>query len=174
MTTGTIELAEQELALLEQIDFNWHSHDSGRRSCDAAARLMPLLLQRKAIPEHRLRYFDDPELNGGRKSRLQVFEGNGTVGVDIFGHGNFLRHLRYFIHGAALPERIKSQMAELVGDPSYFTSGDLEPARKLARQLARSSGLGSASSDSFFQLMNDLGLSPSCADSVRRAVLSVR
>jgi len=39
MTIGTIELAEQELALLEQIDFNWHSHDSGRRSCDAAARL---------------------------------------------------------------------------------------------------------------------------------------
>ena len=75
---------------------------------------------------------------------------------------------------AALPERIKSQMAELVGDPSYFTSGDLEPVRKLARQLARSSGLGSASSDSFFQLMNDLGVSPSCSDSVRRAVLSVR
>lgn len=111
-----------------------------------------------------------PELNGGRKSRLQVFEGNGTVGVDIFGHGNFLRHLRYFIHGAALPERIKTQMAELIDDPSYFTSGDLEPARKLARQLARSSGLRSAASDSFFQLMNDLGLNASCADSVRRAV----
>lgn len=135
---------------------------------------MPLLLRRKAIPERRVRYFDDPELNEGRKSRLQVFEGNGTVGADIFGHGNFLRHLRYFIHGVALPERIKTQMAELVGDPSYFTSGDLEPVRKLARQLARSSGLGSASSDSFFQLMNDVGVSPGCWDSGRRAVLSVR
>lgn len=52
---------------------------------------MPLLLGRKAIPERRLSYFDDPKLNGGKKSRLQVFEGNGTVGVDIFEHGNGVR-----------------------------------------------------------------------------------
>jgi hypothetical protein len=135
---------------------------------------MPLLLKRGAIPNQRVRYFTDPELNKGGKSRRQIFEGNGTSGVEIFAHGNFLRYLRYFIHGSALPDRIKAQMAELIGDPSDFTSGDLEPVRKLARQLARSSGLGSASSDSFFQLMNDIGLSPSEADSIRWAVLSVR
>lgn len=174
MTLNTIELTEQERALLDQIDFDWQSHESGKRSCEAAARLMPLLLKRGAIPDRRLRYFDDPELNRGKRSRMQIFEGNGTSGADIFAHGNFLRHLRYFIHGAALSESIKAQMAKLVGEPSNFTSEDLEPIRKLARQLARSSGLGSASAHDFFQLMNDIGLSPSCADSVRRAVLSVR
>jgi hypothetical protein len=110
MTIGTIELAEQELVLLEQIDFNWHSHDSGR-SCDAAARLMPLLLRRKAIPERRLRYFDDPELNGGRKSVCRCSKATVLWELTSFGHGNFLRHLRYFIHGAVLPERIKTRMA---------------------------------------------------------------
>lgn len=174
MMLGTIELAEHEVALLKQIDFNQRSHESLRRSCAASAKLMPLLLQRKAIPAQRLRYFDDPELNDGNKSRMQVFEGNGTSGADIFGYGNFLLHLRYFIHGAELPQHIKVEMTTLVGDPSNFTSGDLEPIRKLARQLARSSGLGASSAGKFFQLMNDVGLSPNDADSVRRAVLSVR
>lgn len=174
MTLGTIELAEHEVVLLKQIDFKQQSHESLRRSCEASAKLMPLLLQRKAIPAQRLRYFDDPEFNDGKKSRMQVFEGNGTSGVAIFGHGNFLSHLCYFIHGAALPERIKVEMTNLVGDPSHFTGGDLEPLRKLARQLARSSGLGASSAGKFFQLMIDTGLSPSDADSVRRAVLSVR
>lgn len=174
LTLNTIELTERERVLLDQIDFDWQSHESGQRSCKAAALLMPLLLKRDAIPERRLRYFDDPELNKGTRSRMQIFEGNGTSGTEIFAHGNFLRHLRYFIHGAALPDIVKAQMAKLVGDPSNFTGEDLEPVRKLARQLARSSGGGSASSGDFFQLMNDIGLSPSCADSVRRAVLSVR
>ena len=174
MTLGTIELAEHEVVLIKQIDFNRQSHESLKRSCEASAKLMPLLLQRKAIPAQRLRYFDDPELNDGKKSRMQVFEGNGTLGTAIFGHGNFLPHFRYFIHGAALPEHIKVEMTKLVGDPSDFTSGDLEPIRKLARQLARSSGLGASSAGKFFQLMNDIGLSPSDADSVRRTVLSMR
>lgn len=173
MILGTIELPEHEAALLEQIDFNRQSHDSLKRSCEASAKLMPLLLQRKAIPAQRLRYFDDPQLNGGKKSRMQVFEGNGTSGAAIFAHGNFLPHFRYFVHGAALPEHIKVEIAELVGDPANFTGGDLESICKLARQLARSSGLGASSAAKFFQLMNDIGLSPDDADSVRRAVLSV-
>ena len=180
MMFGTIELAEHEVVQLKQIDFNQLSHESLQRSCEASAKLMPLLLQRKATPAQRLRlrlrlrYFDDPEFNGGKKSRMQVFEGNGTSGVAIFGHGNFLPHLRYFIHGAALPEHIKVEMTTLVGDPSNFTGGDLEPICKLARQLARSLGVGASSAGKFFQLMYDIGLSPNDADSVRRAVLSVR
>jgi hypothetical protein len=79
MTLGTIELADHEVFPLKQIDFNQQFHESLEQSCEASAQLMPLLLQRKAIPAQRLRYFDDPELNGGKKSRMQVFEGNGTA-----------------------------------------------------------------------------------------------
>ena len=172
MTLGTIELAEDEAALLKRIDFNQQSNESLSLSCKACAILM--LLQRNAIPVQRLRYFDDPEFNGGKKSRMEVFEWNGTSGAAIFSHGNFLPHLRYFIHGAALPEHIKVEMTKLVGDPSNFTCGDLEPIRRLARHFVRSSRLGASAADKFFQLMNDIGLSPYDADSVRRAVLSVR
>ena len=81
---------------------------------------------------------------------------------------------RYFIHGAELPEHIKVDMSNLVGDPSNFTSGDLGPIRKLTRQLARSSGLGASVVSKLLQLMDDVGLSSNKTDSVRRAVLSVR
>ena len=174
MTLGMIELKPEESELLDQIDFKWQSLDDGRRSCVACARLMQLLLDRDAIPDRRLRYFTDPELNGGKKSRMEQYEENGTKGADIFSHGGFLKYLRYFVHGASLDEAVKIDMAKLVGDPSYFSGGDLEPVRKQARALARSSGRKSAASDDFMMLMNDIGLSPYYADSVRRAVLSVK
>jgi hypothetical protein len=52
----------------------------------AARALTESLVKRGAIPEIRRRFFTDPELNiGGRgKSRMQVFEVNGTKGDAIF------------------------------------------------------------------------------------------
>lgn len=171
---GTIELTDEETALLGEINFNWRSHDDLRRSCDRAGELMPMLLRRDAIPENRIRYFDDPEYNGGKKSRMEIFAGNGTSGTEIFSHGHFLKYLRYFVHGADLPDQIKREMALAVGDPGYFTSGDLEPIRRMARKLARSTGLGAACADAFFQLMSDIGLSSGYAESIRKTVKSVR
>lgn len=46
--------------------------------------------------------------------------------------------------------------------------------RKQARAYARSSGRKSAAADDFMMLMTDIGLNSNYADSVRRAVLSVR
>lgn len=171
---GTIELTDEEMALLSEIDFNWRSHDDLRRSCERAGELAPMLLRRDAIPANRLRYFDDPEYNGGKKSRMEIFAGNGTLGDEIFSHGNFLKYLRYFIHGADLPDQIKQEMARAVGDPAYFTSGDLEPIRQMARRLARSTGRGAECADAFFQLMSDIGVSPDYAESVRKTVKTVR
>src|SRR5437773_7602245 len=100
-----IDLIPEESALLSRITFDFSgNHDALRASCAAAGLLAKSLLARNAIPEARLRYFTDPELNiGSRKSRKQVFESNGTVGEAIYSHGNFLKYLRYFIFGPALP-----------------------------------------------------------------------
>ncbi|NYT68842.1 hypothetical protein [Pusillimonas noertemannii] len=171
---GTIELTAEEAALLRDINFSWRLHDELRLACERAGELTPMLLRREAIPANRLRYFDDPEYNGGKKSRMEVFIGNGTSGAEIFSHGNFLRHLRYFIHGADLPDQVKAEMAEAVGEPAHFYSGELEPITRMARRLARSTGRGSACADDFFQLMSDIGVGPHHAESIRKTVKTVR
>lgn len=172
---GTIPLTEEESALLKQIDFIHHHPDEVlQRSCTASAQLTPMLLEREAIPESRLRYFTDPAYHDGKRSRLEAFERNGTPAHEVGGHGNFLKHLRYFIHGSGLPSAVQKAMQEAVGDPTTFSSGDLESVRKRARQLVRQHELGSTSADAFFQLMIDLGLSADEAHSVRKTVATVR
>ncbi|MBQ0216456.1 hypothetical protein KAH39_03945 [Alcaligenes faecalis] len=171
---GTIELTAEEAALLRDINFSWRSHDELRLACERAGELTPMLLRREAIPSNRLRYFDDPEYNGGKKSRMEIFAGNGTSGAEIFSHGHFLKYLRYFIHGADLPDQVKAEVAEAVGDPVHFYSGELEPIRRMARRLARSIGRGSACADDFFQLMSDIGVGPHHAESIRKTVKTVR
>ena len=59
-------------------------------------------------------------------------------------------------------------------DPKLRVIANGDDVVNIARQYARSSGLGASSAGKFFQLMNDIGLSPSDADSVRLTVLSVR
>lgn len=171
---GTIDLKSDEAVLLGRINFNTHDHDAIKRSCAASAELMPLLLDRNAIPAERLAYFTDPGCLDGKRSRLDVFDGNGTRGDEVFEHPNFLKHLRYFVHGSRLPVKVQQAMREQVDDPRHFTSGDLEPVRVLARQLVRQQRLGADTSDAFFQLMLDLGLSADQAHSVRKTVMTVK
>lgn len=171
---GTIDLNADEAVLLERINFDTRDHDAIKQSCAASAKLMPILLDRSAIPAERLAYFTDPGCLDGKRSRLDIFEGNGTRGNEVFEHPNFLKYLRYFVHGSQLPLKVQQAMREAVGDSKNFTSGDLEPLRVLARRLVRQYALGSTSSDAFFQLAIDLGLSDDHAHSIRKAASSVR
>jgi hypothetical protein len=87
-----------------------HFHDSGvaQTNGELALALMMSLLARNAIPEVRLKYFKDPAYRTGRVkgSYRNLFERNKTVGDDIFRHPNFLRHLRHFLFGAELPDKV--------------------------------------------------------------------
>lgn len=172
--TGTITLAEPEQTLLAEIDFGSTQYECLQRSCAAAGQLTPMLLQRQAIPERRLQCFTSPEFGTRGKSYLQIFESNGTSGAEIFRHGNFLKHLRFFVHGATLPERVKNEMRAKVGDPEWFSGSDVDELRTLARRLVREYGLTGSRDQDFLHLCADLGLSASSADSVRRAVRGVR
>jgi hypothetical protein len=173
---GTIEMTIEEKVLVDVIDFrtSFRDRDAVQLMLAASGKVTPMLLARGAIPERRQRCFTQPGWGAGRKSRLEIFEGNGTKGAAIFSHGNFLKYLRFFIHGANLPSALKLAMRAQVGDAGWFTSGDREPLRKLARQLARAHGLDGSSADEFMYLCADLGLDVDDADSVRRAVKDVK
>jgi hypothetical protein len=171
---GTIDLSDEEAGLLALIDFRSRKHEDLRRSCAASAQIVPLLLDRGAIPPHRLRYFNDPEYNNGTHSRHQAFKRHGRSFQQVIEHPHFLKHLRYLIHGTDLTVSVQHAMADAVGEPAHFTSGDLEPLCVLARRLARQHSLGPTSSNAFFQLTLDLGLAADIAHQVRQAVARVR
>lgn len=82
---GPIALTTAEQGLWDQVYFprgGVLDSDRLRASIEPAYELACSLLERDAIPPIRWRYFTDPELNvrGHGKSRLQVFERNGTGG----------------------------------------------------------------------------------------------
>ena len=76
-----------------------HIDNEESRHLDADSRidLMRSLLERRAIPECRLKYFTDPRYNirGRGRSRRETFESNGTRGNEIFTHGHFTKYPRY-------------------------------------------------------------------------------
>jgi hypothetical protein len=177
MSSGAIPLTPEERMLVERIDFKPSSemHDVNYwRSVGAAAeQLMEALLKRKAIPEVRTKFFTDPRYNtGGRgKSRLQVFEKNGTSGDAIFRHAHFLKYLHYFLYGPDLPADTVQAFEEKIAGLRMITSSDIVPLGAFARQLTRERTLDPGkAAEEFFKLAleNDLGLS--AAQSIRDAV----
>jgi hypothetical protein len=107
MRVPDIELTEREVSILSQINFHSISHDELRSSIIPMVELWNSLCSRGAIPEVRLQYFTDAERNpGGRgKSRMQIFEKNGTSGEKIVEHPHFLKYLEYFVFGPDLPRK---------------------------------------------------------------------
>jgi len=57
-----------------------------------------VLLERNAIPEHRFKYFTDPDYRKGRikGSRRDLFRRNRNSDEEILRHPHFLEHARYF------------------------------------------------------------------------------
>jgi hypothetical protein len=179
MDNFTIALEPEEQRLLEGLEFDVHrlDYDTFQLNATRARDLAKALAARGGIPEHRRRYFIDPEYHpGGRKkSRQQMFERNGCRGEDILMHAHFLPHLRYFIYGPDLPESVMTRFTEGVKDCGMVTSSDIVPLGTFARKLARDSGLEKyEASEEFFKLALELGLRAYVADSIRRAVLQLR
>ena len=173
MDTFTIELTDDEKALVDQIEFEGlalKGHVHAERNGELVKQLTKMLIARGAIPEHRRKYFTDPAYNvGGRgSSRLDLFEGNGCRGDAILVHPHFLRHLRYFIFGAELSPRVIASFQEAVRECGMVTSSDVVPLGLLARRLARGAGLSPHDArEEFFKLALDCGLSQSTAVSIR-------
>lgn len=178
-----IVLTDDERLLLKQIDLRTThaSHDEARAAYNANQRpilaLVRSLSSRNAIPQERIKYWNDPDYNPGRvkASRKGLFERNSCTGDDIYTHPHFLVHLRYFLFGADLPEAAILAFEKGVGDPAWFSLSDVPAISKLVKDLTRRYGLDKSSAENeFFKLGLDLNLGLSIAVSIRRAVQQIR
>jgi hypothetical protein len=180
MLVRAIELTQEEKELAQEIEFEQEEvfrHRLGVDNGILAHKIMIALISRNGIPQQRERYFCDPEYNtGGRgRSRKEIFERNGTIGEDIFRHGNFLKHLHYFLFGASLPDALIDEFSEAIESCGNVTSGDIENLRRKARDLTRRFRLNSHdAANEFFKLSIDCCIGPSYAASIANAVKQVR
>jgi hypothetical protein len=178
-----IKLTESEAATLAKIDFreSHRNHDDGHAAHKANLQPILALLQslseRSAVPQERLNYWNDPRYQYGRikSSRKGLFERNGCTGADIYTHPHFIRHLRYFLFGAELPDDVITAFEEKVGNPEWFSSCDIVPVGKFARDLTRQYSLDKSDApEEFFKLCLDMGLSLTAAESVMQSVKQIR
>jgi hypothetical protein len=172
-----IELTSAEEDLISQINFdprheNAEYEEILRTSRQNAAVLMQSIIDRGAIPDIRLQYFTDPELNIGTKmSRKEVFEHNGTRGSAIFEHSHFLKYLRYFIFGPQLPDPVIDGFVKQVND--WYM--ELDSLCKSSRQAVRQYGMDPHTAcEEFHKLALECGLEHYEARMIRDAVRTVR
>ncbi|WP_430449444.1 hypothetical protein [Rhodophyticola sp.] len=174
-----IKLTKEESELLSGIELDTDKlrfdHEAYERQGPLVLRLLKSLTERNAIPEHRLRYWSDPEYQIGRvkASHRGLFERNGTMGQDIYTHPHFLKYLRYFLFGAQLPADVIAEFERIVGNPEWVTSGDVTEITKGTRKLVREKRLRGYEEE-FYRLALDIGLDQWFAKSVRDAVKQVR
>ena len=178
-----IQLTNEEKQVVESIDFGVvHGNHDERHSAYKANKelildLLKRLVDRRAIPQERIKYWRDPSYNSGkmRLSRKEVFEGNGCTGDDIYTHPHFIPVLRYFLFGSVLTDSIIEKFEKKVGNPDWITSSDIVPIGKYAQDLARTYELDrNHASEEFFKLCLDMGLDLDTAQSVRQAVMKLR
>jgi hypothetical protein len=104
-----------------------------------------------------------------------VFEMNGTSGLEILAHPNFMSHLEYFVCGPDLPVEVITEFREAARSSGYLTGGDVVDLIPRARSAVRLSQLNPyESSDEFHKLVLECGGMPSSAESIRTAVRSVK
>ena len=175
-----MELIDEEEVLVETIDLcvshanRDEAHVAYRRPILA---LLQSLCERGAIPEERLKYWNDPDYNthGRKMSHKGVFERNGCTGEDIYTHPHFIPYLRYFLFGADVPDVVIRKFEAKVGNPNWVTSGDIVPIGKCARDLTRQYRLDRLhAAEEFFKLCLDMELGLSTAAIVRRSVMQLR
>lgn len=181
MVIGQIALTDSEKTLLEQIalapQFGVQEYEAAVRNGSLACALMHSLIARDAIPEPRARYFSDPDYKAGKVkgSRRDMFERNGNHGDEVYRHPNFIKYLLYFINGADLPAQLIKTFRSEIESLDGPSSSDLEPLRKMSRQLVRQHRLQPyEASGEFYKLALDCGLSLHFSDSIRRTIREMR
>jgi len=154
-------------------------YDLAQRNGELALSLMTSLLQRKAIPEIRIKYLEDPVFRTGRikGSHRTLFERNKTTGDDIYRHPNFLKHLRYFLSGADLPSHVIATFSLKAQSYGHVGPSDALELGSLARDLSRKFGLladTEATAEEFYKLALDCGVYQGHAAVIRDRVKSLK
>lgn len=182
---GAIPLAPDETAILSTMKLHqeelFHDNEAAQRNGELALALMTSLLARGAIPEVRLKYFEEPTYRTGRVkgSYRQLFERNKTVGDDIFRHLNFLRHLRYFLFGADLPDDVIEAFSGKALAHGHVGPSDALELGTLGRDLTRKHDLAvrigaDEVAEEFYKLALDCRIYQGHALAIRKRVASIR
>lgn len=173
---GAIELTAEEQRLYDLIPTRLEADGTWERTADAMEALFKSLVKRAAIPEVRLKVFNDPDFaEVGRKSPRDVFHSNGRADAEIIRHPHFVEYLRYFIFGPQLPVAVIEDTTEFFND-FIGTSGMLSrESRKKIKEQVRSFNLDRLdAAQEFFRLGVEIGLSPYEARGLKEAAQSVR
>jgi hypothetical protein len=165
MAQADIDLTDDERSLLGQIRFNWdfrrHDPEGFARNSEAVAQLITALLERDAIPKHRLKYFTDPDYRKGRikGSRRDLFRRNRNSDEEILRHSHFLVHARYFVCGPDLLDAPRREFQEAVRGCGHVSPGDAIDLANLARRQVRAFGLAPHDvAEEYFKLALDGGV----------------
>jgi hypothetical protein len=182
---GAILLTPDESRILAAMKLHqeelFHDIDAAQTNGELAVTLMTSLLLRRAVPQVRLKYFEDPTYRTGRikGSYRQLFERNHTVGDEIFRHPNFLRHLRYFLFGADLPGDVIEAFSGNVLAYGHVGPSDALELGKLGRDLTRKHDLAvrigaGEVAEEFYKLALDCRIYQGHALAIRDRVASIR
>lgn len=160
-----VELTPEEVDLFKQMETEF-SKSSGYTG-EAASRLMESLRTRRAIPEVRIRYLTEPYAGGRGKSHQDDLK-SGSWRNNMFKSPHFVKCLRYFIYGPALPpatiEGFRKILIEDLG-----TSGEImNQLCKFVRAEVRKLRLDrTTAKDEFWKLATEAGYSH--AETIRNA-----
>jgi hypothetical protein len=175
---SAIQLTEAEHRLLDRISFDLSNveHDEAQSTLSAAAELARSLMSRSAIPEACRRYFTEPALNvGSSRSHMEVFEANGTRGEAILRHPHFLKYLRYFIDGPALPAPSIAGFCRVLNEDAGTSGMVQDQLRRYVRSEVRKEHLSPPeAAGEFFKLAHELGLDEHLCRAVRDAARTTR
>lgn len=177
VTISNIELTPEERLLYDQVKrVRLDKRLTEPYPGDQALALLKMLRARDAIPEIRILYFTNASYNlHTKKSRREIFEGNGTKGDDIYRHPLFLPFLDYFILGPNLPKGIIDRFCQIVASEPYISGSDLQEIKQFVRNATREYALVPREAcEEFYKLALECGLGVDYSRFVRETVRSMR
>ncbi|MDZ4706925.1 MAG: hypothetical protein SH818_00870 [Saprospiraceae bacterium] len=120
-----LDESEQKLFNETKAFSSSNSFERNREILQSVETLTKSLKDSKKIPASRINYFTKPEYNisNRKRSRKEIFEGNGTSGDAIYSHPQFIEYLLYFVNGAKLPTTIKEKAEELIVNAHFKDMG---------------------------------------------------
>jgi hypothetical protein len=172
-TIHVVELQTEEQALYDSIC--WDAGGLSRKEytdrmtiLGNLKKLAESLMSREAIPKSRLDF-----IGGHGKSRMQVFESNGTSEGEILSHPHFIDYLWYFINGPKLPKATIEDFCKIIDDDMGTSGMLLDQIRAFVRKEVRKRNLSHKAPDEFMKLALEIGRED-LAESVRSAAKSVK
>lgn len=173
-----IDLSEEENKLFDSVQ-NCNvrnSYEENQISLEASLQLTELLLERKAIPLNRLKFFIDRKYQHGRSklSRKEVFESNGTKGKAILKHPHFIKYLDYFVNGANVSQDIYDVAEASIESNQSQDDSILKIIEyiKLKGYISKDRTKRNKFADELFKLVVDLGFDTDSCFYIRKAIMS--